>query len=191
MIFADGSEVWKALLALKQKNVKFNGQYERGLLCSVIPICSANFVVDWNENDVNDIKKVKPKVANGEKPGIIKYLKGPAPLGEVLRRTFTCGGHLLNMTSAQIVETSVTNNSPSQHQNDRRTKRKTKCSLRFVNLTERNASSLGQSPFCASFSLFLSRQIDLKKMPLGKLTKRQIETAYAVLGEAQKVSGSP
>lgn len=30
-------------------------------------------------------------------------------------------------------------------------------------------------------------QIDLKKMPLGKLTKRQIESAYAVLGEAQKV----
>lgn len=25
-------------------------------------------------------------------------------------------------------------------------------------------------------------------MPLGKLTKRQIESAYAVLGEAQKVS---
>ncbi|XP_067018725.1 poly [ADP-ribose] polymerase 1-like [Acropora muricata] len=30
-------------------------------------------------------------------------------------------------------------------------------------------------------------EIDLKKMPLGKLTKRQIETAYAVLGEAQKL----
>lgn len=97
MIFADGSEVWKALLALKQKNVKFNGQYERGLLCSVISICSANFVVDWIENGVNDIKKVKPKVANGEKPGIIKYLKGSAPLGEVLRRTFTGGWHFDNL----------------------------------------------------------------------------------------------
>lgn len=133
------------------------------------------------------------------KPGIIKYLKGSAPLGEVLRRTFTGGwhfdnlrgGHLLDMTSAQIVETSVTNNSLSEHQNNRRTKRKTECSSRFVNLTGRNTTSLGQSPFCTSFSLFLSRQIDLKKMPLGKLTKRQIETAYAVLGEAQKVSGSP
>ena len=31
-------------------------------------------------------------------------------------------------------------------------------------------------------------QIDLKKMPLGKLTRRQIESAYSVLGEAQKVS---
>ncbi|KAK2567464.1 Poly [ADP-ribose] polymerase [Acropora cervicornis] len=30
-------------------------------------------------------------------------------------------------------------------------------------------------------------EIDLQKMPLGKLTKRQIETAYAVLGEAQKL----
>jgi len=30
-------------------------------------------------------------------------------------------------------------------------------------------------------------EIDLKKMPLGKLTKRQIESAYAVLGEAQKL----
>ena len=192
MIFADGSEVWKALLAFKQKNVKLNRQYERGLLCSVISICSANFVVDWIENDVNDIKKVKPKVAKWEKlkPGIIKYLKGSAPLGEVLS-PFTGGGHLLNMTSAQIVEKSVTNNSPSQHQNNRRTKRKTECSSRFVNLTQGNTTSLGQSPFCVSFSLFLSRQIDLKKMPLGKLTKRQIETAYAVLGEAQKVSGSP
>ena len=28
-------------------------------------------------------------------------------------------------------------------------------------------------------------------MPLGKLTKRQIESAYAVLGEAQKVSYPP
>ena len=37
------------------------------------------------------------------------------------------------------------------------------------------------------YIVFLS-QIDLKKMPLGKLTKRQIESAYAVLGEAQKVS---
>ncbi|KAM7430085.1 Poly [ADP-ribose] polymerase 1 [Porites harrisoni] len=30
-------------------------------------------------------------------------------------------------------------------------------------------------------------EIDLKKMPLGKLTKRQIESAYAVLGEVQKL----
>jgi len=66
MIFADGSEVWKALLALKQKNVKFNGQYERGLLCSVILICSAIFVVDWIENDVNDINKLNRKLPMGE-----------------------------------------------------------------------------------------------------------------------------
>lgn len=30
-------------------------------------------------------------------------------------------------------------------------------------------------------------EIDLKKMPLGKLTRRQIESAYSVLGEAQKL----
>ncbi|EDO46812.1 predicted protein, partial [Nematostella vectensis] len=30
-------------------------------------------------------------------------------------------------------------------------------------------------------------EIDLKKMPLGKLTKRQIEKAYSVLGEAQQI----
>ena len=35
---------------------------------------------------------------------------------------------------------------------------------------------------------FFFVQIDLKKMPLGKLTRRQIESAYSVLGEAQKVS---
>ncbi|XP_077865867.1 poly [ADP-ribose] polymerase 1-like, partial [Saccoglossus kowalevskii] len=29
-------------------------------------------------------------------------------------------------------------------------------------------------------------EIDLKKMPLGKLSKRQIESAYSVLSEAQK-----
>ena len=37
------------------------------------------------------------------------------------------------------------------------------------------------------YNFFYVSQIDLKKMPLGKLTKRQIESAYAVLGEAQKV----
>lgn len=30
-------------------------------------------------------------------------------------------------------------------------------------------------------------QIDLKKMPLGKLSKKQLEQAYSVLGEAQQV----
>lgn len=31
-------------------------------------------------------------------------------------------------------------------------------------------------------------QIDLKKMPLGKLSKKQLEQAYSVLSEAQQVS---
>ena len=39
-----------------------------------------------------------------------------------------------------------------------------------------------------SLTDFLFVQIDLKKMPLGKLTRRQIESAYSVLGEAQRVS---
>jgi len=30
-------------------------------------------------------------------------------------------------------------------------------------------------------------QIDLKKMPLGKLSKKQIKSAYSVLTELQKV----
>ena len=34
------------------------------------------------------------------------------------------------------------------------------------------------------------QQIDLKKMPLGKLSRRQIENAYTVLGEAQQVGKS-
>ena len=31
-------------------------------------------------------------------------------------------------------------------------------------------------------------QIDLQKMPLGKLSKRQIQSAYALLTEVQQVS---
>ena len=34
------------------------------------------------------------------------------------------------------------------------------------------------------FSINLSLQIDTKKMPLGKLSKKQIESAYKVLSEA-------
>lgn len=34
----------------------------------------------------------------------------------------------------------------------------------------------------------LSPQIDLQKMPLGKLSKRQIQAAYAILSEVQQVS---
>lgn len=39
-------------------------------------------------------------------------------------------------------------------------------------------------------SSFLSAhpQIDLQKMPLGKLSKRQIQSAYALLTEVQQVS---
>ena len=33
-------------------------------------------------------------------------------------------------------------------------------------------------------------QIDLQKMPLGKLSKRQIQSAYALLSEVQQVSRS-
>lgn len=33
-------------------------------------------------------------------------------------------------------------------------------------------------------------QIDLQKMPLGKLSKRQIQSAYALLTEVQQVSNS-
>jgi len=38
--------------------------------------------------------------------------------------------------------------------------------------------------------LCLCHQIDLKKMPLGKLSKKQIESAYKVLTELQQVSYS-
>lgn len=31
-------------------------------------------------------------------------------------------------------------------------------------------------------------QIDLQKMPLGKLSKRQIQSAYSILNEVQQVS---
>ena len=41
--------------------------------------------------------------------------------------------------------------------------------------------------FFLEFSFFGFLQIDLKKMPLGKLSKKQIETAYACLGDCQKV----
>ena len=34
----------------------------------------------------------------------------------------------------------------------------------------------------------LSQQIDLKKMPLGKLSKRQIESAYTILTELTNVN---
>lgn len=34
----------------------------------------------------------------------------------------------------------------------------------------------------------LSPQIDLQKMPLGKLSKRQIQAAYSILSEVQQVS---
>lgn len=36
--------------------------------------------------------------------------------------------------------------------------------------------------------LITSLQIDLQKMPLGKLSKRQIQSAYALLTEVQQVS---
>ena len=38
------------------------------------------------------------------------------------------------------------------------------------------------------FLFFFAMQIDLKKMPLGKLSKKQIERAYSILNEAQKVN---
>ena len=38
--------------------------------------------------------------------------------------------------------------------------------------------------------MFVCVKIDMKKMPLGKLSKRQIESAYSVLNEALKVSWS-
>ena len=34
---------------------------------------------------------------------------------------------------------------------------------------------------------FLCFQLDLKKMPLGKLSKKQIEKAFGILGEAQRL----
>jgi hypothetical protein len=34
----------------------------------------------------------------------------------------------------------------------------------------------------------LSLQIDLQKMPLGKLSRRQIQAAYSILSEVQQVS---
>lgn len=37
----------------------------------------------------------------------------------------------------------------------------------------------------------LSPQIDLQKMPLGKLSKRQIQAAYSILSEVQQVSEGP
>lgn len=36
----------------------------------------------------------------------------------------------------------------------------------------------------------LSPQIDLQKMPLGKLSKRQIQAAYSILSEVQQVGGA-
>lgn len=36
--------------------------------------------------------------------------------------------------------------------------------------------------------VFTHPQIDLQKMPLGKLSKRQIQSAYALLTEVQQVS---
>ena len=39
--------------------------------------------------------------------------------------------------------------------------------------------SEGKRPLCP--------QIDLQKMPLGKLSKRQIQAAYSILGEVQQV----
>ena len=38
--------------------------------------------------------------------------------------------------------------------------------------------------------ILLCLQIDLQKMPLGKLSKRQIQSAYALLSEVQQVSRS-
>lgn len=37
----------------------------------------------------------------------------------------------------------------------------------------------------------LSPQIDLQKMPLGKLSKRQIQAAYSILSEVQQVRPQP
>lgn len=37
----------------------------------------------------------------------------------------------------------------------------------------------------------LSPQIDLQKMPLGKLSKRQIQAAYSILSEVQQVRHQP
>ena len=39
-----------------------------------------------------------------------------------------------------------------------------------------------------NYILVCMSQIDLKKMPLGKLSKKQIESAYRVLTELQQVS---
>lgn len=51
---------------------------------------------------------------------------------------------------------------------------------------------------CLSFIKYVSTayisfpvlQIDLQKMPLGKLSKRQIQSAYALLTEVQQVTKS-
>ena len=37
----------------------------------------------------------------------------------------------------------------------------------------------------------MSPQIDLQKMPLGKLSKRQIQAAYSILSEVQQVRHQP
>jgi len=39
-----------------------------------------------------------------------------------------------------------------------------------------------------NYILVCMSQIDLKKMPLGKLSKKQIESAYRVLTELQQVN---
>lgn len=45
-----------------------------------------------------------------------------------------------------------------------------------------------KEPHSCIFPILLCPQIDLQKMPLGKLSKRQIQSAYALLTEVQQVS---
>lgn len=46
----------------------------------------------------------------------------------------------------------------------------------------------GFSVVKSCFNCLNFHQIDLQKMPLGKLSKRQIQSAYSILNEVQQVS---
>lgn len=61
----------------------------------------------------------------------------------------------------------------------------------FAQVDQSNRKSMFPSLtefFYIDFFLCADPQIDLQKMPLGKLSKRQIQSAYALLTEVQQVS---
>ena len=67
--------------------------------------------------------------------------------------------------------------------------------MEFVVLLSFSLATLGSGSLaCVCMSVFhlyvCVFQIDLKKMPLGKLSKKQIESAYKVLKELQNVSAT-